>query len=174
MCLFEDKKGAAPRRESRLFLRCARTDTRSDEIPYAVCFEYGCPRGICRVLGEGAAIPHEAGTNVRNRRLSNSSSWQIRLHATSRIVSPTALLTLRSGEINSRPDSRSLVLRPESYFLRGRLTCLARATASSPSSTLRVTTDPAPIRVFFPSSTGATSAVLLPMKLPSPMTVRCL
>jgi hypothetical protein len=49
--------------------------------------------------------------------------------------------------------------------------CLPRATVSSPAGALRVITDPAPIVAPSPTVTGATSAVLDPMKAPLPIVV---
>jgi hypothetical protein len=61
-------------------------------------------------------------------------------------------------------------------FLTGRFQsltvfCSARVTASSSGGTSRVITDPAPIVAPSPTVTGATNAVLEPMKALSPMTV---
>ena len=54
---------------------------------------------------------------------------------------------------------------------RGRFFCLPRAMPISPSGISLVMTEPAPMSVSAPTRTGATSAVLLPMKARSPMRV---
>ena len=50
----------------------------------------------------------------------------------------------------------------------------ARSTASAPSGTSWVITDPAAVVAPAPTTTGATSIVSLPMKAPAPISVRCL
>jgi len=54
------------------------------------------------------------------------------------------------------------------------LFCFDLPTPSAPSGTSFVITDPAATVAFDPTVTGATSDVLLPIKLSSPMVVLCL
>ena len=63
----------------------------------------------------------------------------------------------------------------QSYFalypLRGKFFCRPRAMPISPLGTSLVMTEPAPTRALSPTLTGATRAVLLPIKAFSPMLV---
>ena len=52
--------------------------------------------------------------------------------------------------------------------------CLPRATLKESAGTSRVIVEPAPIIAPSPIVTGATSALLEPIKAPAPITVRCL
>ena len=73
----------------------------------------------------------------------------------------------RAGTAGSFP----LPWRGDQTALRGRFFCRPRAMPISPSGTSLVMTEPAPISAPSPTRTGATRAVLLPMKAPSPMVV---